>query len=238
MVVNALPRTCICCGAGGFAQNAVLWPELIAEWELSPDEAAAVDLQQGYHCTTCGSNLRTMVLARAITRAFGGPEPFAAFVHTEPARALRILEINEAGGLTQFLKDMPQHTLAEFPAVDMTALPYEDGAFDLVCHSDTLEHVPQPVDALRECRRVLAPGGVLAYTVPIIPHRPTRRRDLLEPSYHAGPAERLAEFLVHTEYGHDAWHQVIDAGFDECRIVSIAAPIAYALLAVAYRDSE
>src|SRR5208282_3830755 len=38
----------------------------------------------------------------------------------------------------------------------------------LVIHSDTLEHVERPVRALEECRRVLAPGGRVCFTVPII----------------------------------------------------------------------
>jgi SAM-dependent methyltransferase len=232
VVVNGLPQRCVCCGGEDFTQVKVLWPELVAAWELSPEEATAVELQQGLLCTTCRCSMRSMVLARAIVRAFGGSEPFSTFVGATPAQRLRVLEINEAGNLTQFLTRLPRHLLVNFPEFDMMALPFEDGAFDLVCHSDTLEHVTEPVRALRECARILRPRGILAFTVPVVPGRPTRRRDALAPSYHAGPVANAPDRLVHTEYGYDLWRQVIDAGFDECRIVALAPPIAYAIVAV------
>jgi SAM-dependent methyltransferase len=46
------------------------------------------------------------------------------------------------------------------------ALPFRDGAFDRVVASEVLEHLPQDRDAMRELARVLAPGGLLAVTVP------------------------------------------------------------------------
>jgi SAM-dependent methyltransferase len=45
------------------------------------------------------------------------------------------------------------------------ALPVEDGSFDLVLCTQVLEHCDDPVQAVRELRRVAAPGGrVLAST--------------------------------------------------------------------------
>lgn len=45
-------------------------------------------------------------------------------------------------------------------------MPYEDGTFDVVLASEILEHVPEDVRAIAELERILAPGGVLAVTVP------------------------------------------------------------------------
>ncbi|MBL8725231.1 MAG: class I SAM-dependent methyltransferase [Planctomycetes bacterium] len=45
-------------------------------------------------------------------------------------------------------------------------LPFHDGAFDLVCLFDTLEHIPDDEQALREVRRVLRPGGSVFVSVP------------------------------------------------------------------------
>jgi len=45
-------------------------------------------------------------------------------------------------------------------------LPFEDGAFDLVCCLDVLEHVPDDVAALHELRRV---GSTLLVTAPAFP---------------------------------------------------------------------
>ncbi len=45
-------------------------------------------------------------------------------------------------------------------------LPFEDGAFDLVCASDVLEHISDDGAALRELWRVVGPRGFLLATVP------------------------------------------------------------------------
>ena len=44
---------------------------------------------------------------------------------------------------------------------DAEALPYPDDRFDLVIGHAFLHHLPDPVAALREMHRVLAPGGTL-----------------------------------------------------------------------------
>ena len=49
-----------------------------------------------------------------------------------------------------------------FQPVDANALPFEDGSFDVVhCHQ-VLQHVKDPVGILREMRRVVKKGGIVA----------------------------------------------------------------------------
>lgn len=50
----------------------------------------------------------------------------------------------------------------------LNGFPYPDGQFDVVYHSQVLEHIPKDKAPgfLRECLRVLKPGGVLRVVVP------------------------------------------------------------------------
>lgn len=49
---------------------------------------------------------------------------------------------------------------------DITSIPEPDASFDAVMCIEVLEHVPAPVDALRELARLLKPSGVLVVTAP------------------------------------------------------------------------
>jgi SAM-dependent methyltransferase len=144
---------------------------------------------------------------------------------------LAVLEINEAGSLSPVLRQFNGHVLATYPAVDMLAMPYPDDTFDLVLHSDTLEHVANPIRALQECRRVLRPGGALCFTVPTIVERLSRSRAGLSKSYHGSAETDADDYVVHTEFGADMWTYVLRAGFSALSINTVDYPAALALSA-------
>jgi ubiquinone/menaquinone biosynthesis C-methylase UbiE len=54
------------------------------------------------------------------------------------------------------------HGNVDFAVSDVHALDFPDGAFDVVHAHQVLQHVGDPVRALREMRRVARPGGILA----------------------------------------------------------------------------
>lgn len=62
--------------------------------------------------------------------------------------------------------EVPAGGSAETVVGDILDMPYEDGSFDVVLASEILEHVPRDDEAIAELVRILAPGGVLAVTVP------------------------------------------------------------------------
>jgi SAM-dependent methyltransferase len=70
-------------------------------------------------------------------------------------------------------------------------LPFAPETFDAVVASSVLEYVDDPVAVLRECRRVLRPGGVMLCTVPDRRH-PVRWLEWLLGVTARGPAVRLA----------------------------------------------
>jgi SAM-dependent methyltransferase len=77
----------------------------------------------------------------------------------------RVVAIDAAADvLTKAREFADQRGLAnlEFAAGDVHALEFPDGAFDVVHAHQVLQHVGDPVAALRELRRVCRPGGVVA----------------------------------------------------------------------------
>lgn len=56
--------------------------------------------------------------------------------------------------------------LSSVQEAGLERLPFEDASFDLLVATDVLEHIAAERDALRELRRVAAPGATLLLTVP------------------------------------------------------------------------
>ena len=59
-----------------------------------------------------------------------------------------------------------------------------DASVDVVITNHVLEHVPYPIGALRELRRILKPSGKLLICVPIDDWRAQRRFDERDPNHH------------------------------------------------------
>lgn len=222
---------CGVCGGTDFTFRHVLWDALINEWQISPAEAEYIDRQQGETCDICGSNLRSIALANALRAVFQTKLLMRDIPSSTTGNNLSILEINEAGSLTKYLKRIGIYTFGAYPAVDLHALPYPDNVFDIVIHSDTLEHVRYPGQALAECRRVLKPDGAFCFTVPIIMGRLSRSREGLPKSYHGKQETKLDNYMVHTEFGADVWTHIMAAGFTEISIHSFKYPAATAIVA-------
>ena len=221
---------CIVCGRSEFIDQKVLWPQLVETWGLSVEEEAYINRQQGTRCSHCDNNLRAQALASAILSVFGTNETFETFVGKREANRLEILSINTCGTLHKYLSRLRKHNLVEYPEQDMTNLSIDDNAYDLVLHSDSLEHVEEPLKALAECKRVLKPDGVCIYTIPIVVERFSRSTVGKETSYHGDPSERSSDWVVRTEYGGDAWKDPIKAGFRSCAMHCFEYPCAFALI--------
>jgi ubiquinone/menaquinone biosynthesis C-methylase UbiE len=80
------------------------------------------------------------------------------------ARGCRVTAIDAASGMVERLS-------ADYPAVDARVmdahhLDFPDGVFDIVVSSFVIHIIDSPARALREVQRVLAPGGLFAFTRP------------------------------------------------------------------------
>jgi SAM-dependent methyltransferase len=210
-------------------------------WGISPRQAAAFARKESCHCTGCGANLRCRRIAQVVLELYPVENPpaparsIAEWVECAESRLLRIAEINRIEGLHDPLARMPgfissDYQLGAAPGLvvegirseDLTRLTYPDASFDLVLTSETLEHVPDLGAALREIRRVLAPGGRHLFTVPILPGTPaTFSRATLHPD---GTIEDRAVRISHpggdwgypvfTEFGADLPDILRRSGFE------------------------
>ena len=79
------------------------------------------------------------------------------------------------------LQDAVEATGAEFVGTSRTLL---DASFDVVISHHSLEHVPDPLDAIDELHRLLRPGARLLMAVPYENERAQRRYDPAEPNHH------------------------------------------------------
>lgn len=91
---------------------------------------------------------------------------------------------------------------------DLRNLTLADANVDIVVTQDVFEHVINPAKAFREIARVLRPGGLHVFTVPIfpLPHTVIRvddeGRQLMPPDYHESPIGD-GQSVVVREWGDD-----------------------------------
>jgi FkbM family methyltransferase len=98
----------------------------------------------------CGTGELTRALAAAGFRAAG----------CDISRQMLLRAPRDRGGCAGWLQLEP----------DWRRLPFASAAFDVVVAASVLEYVAEPTAVLRECARVLRPGGVVLYTVPDLRH--------------------------------------------------------------------
>jgi SAM-dependent methyltransferase len=80
---------------------------------------------------------------------------------------------------------------------EVTALPFADSAFDLVCALDIIEHVDDEDGALSELSRVAKSGGALLISTPLHPSRWTPFDDFVGHKRRYEPARLLAKLAEH-----------------------------------------
>ncbi len=188
--------------------------ELANEWEISDELKTLFNEREGKRCTGCGANIRSQVFAKAIIESkFGySAKNLVEWVTLANQNNLNVCEINSCHELHATLKKLSNYTHAEYGTSsqqDIENLTYQDNRYDLVLHSEVLEHVNNPAKAMDECRRVINNQGLVLYTIPIVWNRKTRNRTkiisgktkyILPKSYHG---QKTEDYLVRHEFGGD-----------------------------------
>jgi SAM-dependent methyltransferase len=109
---------------------------------------------------------------------------------------------------------------------DATRLTYPDCSFDLCTSTEVFEHVADDQAAFGEMHRVLRPGGMLMFTVPIGNH-PTTTRARLEsgrlvhiepPEYHSDRLRGAGKVFCYRNYGTDLDTILLARGFSHAEL--------------------
>ncbi len=212
-------------GLDGYCRGCRRWTKF-----CQPPGSEWANLSEGLLCE-CGINGRMRgILAAVDTLLAGGfpPEGAAVFERMTPMfdpLQSRLPNLSgseymgdeyEAGAIVESLGFSVRHE-------SLSGTSYETESLDLVMHFDVLEHVPDPVGALRECHRIIRRGGWLLFSTPFYEDLDVSivrasvdgggLQHHLPPVYHGNPVDGGGA-LVFTQFGWDLLAMVERAGFD------------------------
>ena len=219
------------------AAGALRWSELGLSWAACPlcdggrpfvrlrrDEIAV-------RCTGCGASAVSLSIVSVVREI--APDLASRSVYEMSARGpFHAWLCRHAGAVTgsEYFEDVaPGDHRDGVQCQDAQALTHGDGSFDLCTSTEVLEHVPDDARAFRELLRVLRPGGLLVFTVPLRPEHATLERAVLtpqgellhltEPEYHGDPLKERGRILAFRTYGGDVVERLLAAGFSRARLV-------------------
>jgi SAM-dependent methyltransferase len=182
------------------------------------------DTEEAEICVRCGANLRYEMLAQFIRSEFGDRLKSMNVMELDPSSPLRPILSEAASYIRTYYK--PGAELGSVRAIDVaraediTRLTLGDASLDLIVSSDVLEHVPDLFRAFEESARVLKPGGMHLFTVPV--RQITERRaivvdfeiqHLLPAEYHLDPLDPQG-ILAFWNIGFDLPEVMADVGLN------------------------
>jgi SAM-dependent methyltransferase len=202
-----------------------------------------------FSCPICGPSLLVRLARNAIgvrcVRCAGSAITLSLVAVLESVRpgfrGEAVYELSARGPLYDYLRrEVPRLTASEYfddtapgssrdgvLCQDIRRLTFPDAAFDVCTSTEVFEHVADDAAGFREVRRVLRPGGVLVFTVPLSSSAVTVERaverdgtieHLLPAEYHGDRIRGQGRVLVFRDYGADIVGRLRAAGFAEAAI--------------------
>jgi SAM-dependent methyltransferase len=178
----------------------------------------------GVRCARCGASAVTLSLISVLQRVRPGYAAEAVYELSARGPLFEFLRsrVADLSG-SEYLDDVPPGERRDgVLCEDVQRLTFADARFDVCTSTEVFEHVPDDARGFREIRRVLRPGGVFVFTVPLADAAATveraRVRDgaiehLLAPEYHGDRIRGQHRVLVFRDYGGDVVDRLCASGF-------------------------
>ncbi|MGH9423650.1 MAG: class I SAM-dependent methyltransferase [Thermoanaerobaculia bacterium] len=125
-------------------------------------------------------------------------EDWMTFLKARSISSLRCLEISPAPQTPWAKLGFQEYTSTRFPEFDICVMCL-DSSFDVVIADQVLEHVVDPVEAVRNCKRMLTEGGWLLVAAPFLFRVHGRPRDFTR-----WTADGLSQLFVKAGFSADA----------------------------------
>lgn len=188
------------------------------------------DYEMAVRCLRCRSSAATLSFVSVLKGVL--PDLSRRHVYELSSRGPLVGYLRRQAGkltLSEYFDDVPPGQYkAGVQCQDVQQLTYADGCFDVCTSTEVFEHVPRDLEGFRELNRVLRPGGVLLFTVPMDGGERTverarlvngRLEHLLPPEYHGDRIRGSGAVLCFRNYGTDILDRLGEAGFSRSRLV-------------------
>jgi SAM-dependent methyltransferase len=182
-------------------------------------------------CPSCGFNSRMRALYALVTEELQVRPTARIYLAEQVTHGYRIYKSrfpnligSEYLGATLTPGREYVHDGARVRHEDHTDLSFAAESLDVVITQDVFEHIPDYRQALRESRRVLKPGGCMAFSIPFFSWQPETEtlvqvmpdgtlEHLRPPEYHGNPLGNGSLCFHHL--GWDVLDELRAAGFSE-----------------------
>lgn len=187
----------------------------------------------GVRCVRCGSAPNTLLIASVLQDL------------CPHLGEMKVYALASYGPLFDYLSAHSGHLTISYYDPDVPPGEYRDGVqcqnvqqltfadetFDLCVHSEVFEHVAEDHQGFRDIHRVLKPGGLMVFTVPVFDRDNTVERarlvhgeieHMLPPEYHDD--QLRGRVLAFRDYGWDVVKRAEAAGFTHVRMISSEGP--------------
>lgn len=186
--------------------------------------------EHAVRCLRCGASPVSMSLGDVLLQQAPGIGGMTVYELSSRGPLFAFLK-RRAGELvfSEYFDDVePGGSRDGVPCQDVQDLTYADGSFDLCTSTDVFEHVPDDARAFSEVHRVLRPGGMAVFTVPLGPGGQTIERavlrggrveHLLPPEFHDDHLRGTGRVLCYRNYGRDIVDRLKARGFNHAEII-------------------